>query len=612
MPADRPGTLRSGSWQATLDAGGLRWITFDGHEVLRGITPTVRDADWWTIQPEVVGLRAPSPSEISCTARYRSTDLAVDLELTYTLDADLLRVRSTARIIETTVAQRIGLATLFPLSVVGQQLWAPAGGELTVDRFPQTIWPTLLGSGLNRLEWSLGDDGGRATLTFTGDRWEIEDQRNWSDASFKGFTPPLGGAEPRTFQAGETIERGITLLLSPRRPPASPGPSHSATRPDSSLVASVEVGNRPGAELPRIGCLLTGVALDDAIALAELAPAHLRLPLDGRHEGWRTGLAAGIALARQTDAALVLELIQSGADLDLTEFAEAVADAAPPVTEILAFDIDDGRGAITSSERQLLALRDALRQAGCAVPVGGGTRASFRELNEPALHVSQMDLVTFEVTPQVHAIDDVTILENLDTLPLLAREVSRLTGALPLDIACALRPRLDPYRRSPVPEPDENRIDLRLHTQFGAAWIVGVLAQLAQAGAHRLTLLEATGPAGWIPDGQPSGDASPLTRLLAAVPRRGQVLSVRCDPGIVCLGVSAAKRQIIVAANISGQPLDASFLLSGRLVEQVTVLDDSGLNRYDVTGGSLGASPLVVALPPLAVAMVDAVAEQAV
>jgi hypothetical protein len=219
--------------------------------------------------------------------------------------------------------------------------------------------------------------------------------------------------------------------------------------------------------------------------------------------------------------------------------------------------------------------------------------------------------VTFEITPQVHAADDATILENLDTLPLLAREIRRLTGPLPVDIACALRPRLAPYRRQPVPDADGDRIDSRLHTPIGAAWIVGVLADLASSGAERLTMLEATGPAGWIPEHALSSEPSGLTQVLAAVPRRGRVLPVRCDPGVACLAVGEEPRCVVVAANLSGRPLEASFLLSGRSVEQVTVLDDTGVRRdaSPIRAGGQSAvntSSVNIALMPLAVVIIDA------
>lgn len=591
--------IRHGSWAASPDVEGLRWVTFNGREVLRGLAPTVRDADWRTIQPEIAHSATPSAAQVSCTASYRSTNVTVDIELSYVLDHDGLRMRSLARILATTVAGRIGLCALLPLSVVGCRWWATGDGELAVDRIPRTIWPTFLGRRVQRLHWGLGG-GDLATLSLAGDRWDIEDQRNWSDASFKAFTPPFVGRDPRTYQAGEQIEHEVWLQVGSARRHAAPAAPAQPTEP--SHTASVVVGNRLGASLPPIGCLLTGDPGHATTALARLAPTHLRLSLDLRDHGWRSKLARGNAVARQTGAALVLELIQAGVDPLLPALAEALADRDSLVGEILAFDAADDRGAMTSTEAQLVAVRAALRQAGSSVPIGGGSRANFREFNDPSQPVAVMELVTFGISPQVHAVDNATILENLETLPALVAEARRITRVVPLDVACTLRPRLDPYRRVPIASLDEDRMDPRLHTSFGAAWVVGVLASLAASGAHRLTVLEATGPAGWVSDGA----ASPLADVLAAVPRRGWVLPVRADPVLACLAVGDRQRQVVIAANLAGRPLDVSFRLLGRTVEKVSVLGGTDLVPDGPRRFTPGASRVDVRLMPLGIAIIVA------
>ena len=58
MPSGgRPRRLRAGPVEATWDGGGLRWISLDGVEVLRGILLTARDSDWRTLEPRIGDLR---------------------------------------------------------------------------------------------------------------------------------------------------------------------------------------------------------------------------------------------------------------------------------------------------------------------------------------------------------------------------------------------------------------------------------------------------------------------------------------------------------------------------------------------------------------------------
>jgi hypothetical protein len=38
--------------------------------------------------------------------------------------------------------------------------------------------------------------------------FETEDQRNWTDASFKTYTPPIGQQQVMEFGAGDTVKTG--------------------------------------------------------------------------------------------------------------------------------------------------------------------------------------------------------------------------------------------------------------------------------------------------------------------------------------------------------------------------------------------------------------------
>ena len=59
--------------------------------------------------------------------------------------------------------------------------------------------------------------GGEVVIRFEGDLWEMEDQRNWTDASYKTYSTPLRLPYPVEIREGETVSgRG-----SPSKPEAS-------------------------------------------------------------------------------------------------------------------------------------------------------------------------------------------------------------------------------------------------------------------------------------------------------------------------------------------------------------------------------------------------------
>ena len=56
-----------------------------------------------------------------------------------------------------------------------------------------------------------------------GDTFEMEDQRNWTDASYKTYVRPLALPWPYTLAKGTVIEQAVRLSV--HGTPAGPGPA---------------------------------------------------------------------------------------------------------------------------------------------------------------------------------------------------------------------------------------------------------------------------------------------------------------------------------------------------------------------------------------------------
>lgn len=67
--------LRAGPLEVRLENGNLRYVRFEGHEVLRAISYVVRDKDWGTLSgaiSDLVILEEPGNFEISYVSRYKN------------------------------------------------------------------------------------------------------------------------------------------------------------------------------------------------------------------------------------------------------------------------------------------------------------------------------------------------------------------------------------------------------------------------------------------------------------------------------------------------------------------------------------------------------------
>ena len=65
--------------------------------------------------------------------------------------------------------------------------------------------------------------GLRVTCRMEGDTFEMEDQRNWTDASYKTYVRPLALPWPYTLEAGPGLEQAVTLTVDAAPPPPKPG-----------------------------------------------------------------------------------------------------------------------------------------------------------------------------------------------------------------------------------------------------------------------------------------------------------------------------------------------------------------------------------------------------
>ena len=51
----------------------------------------------------------------------------------------------------------------------------------------------------------------RSSIRFEGDLWEMEDQRNWTDASYKTYSTPLRLPYPVEIQEGDRVWQRVTI-----------------------------------------------------------------------------------------------------------------------------------------------------------------------------------------------------------------------------------------------------------------------------------------------------------------------------------------------------------------------------------------------------------------
>jgi len=476
-----------------LDGGDLRYVAVGGQEVIRRIYVGVRDEQWHTITPRYTLFDVTETEDgfvVWFTAEHVEDDVDFVCEgsLVGTGDGTIVcTMDGTAR--ATFRRNRIGWCLLQPVDLAGTAVTATTTAGIVLGAFPDMIAPNQPFIDLLALEYATAD-GGRVSIRFEGDLFEMEDQRNWTDASYKTYSTPARLPIPVTIERGTRIRQTVTIAIR----------SGSAESPDGTAprLPAVRVGGEAVATLPPIGLGAAShgepLSATERAALAVLGPAHLRLSLDAELDGWRVRLDGVAADAAALGAGLELEIVAGDAGEGLDVLLPALLTVPVSVVRVLIFP----RTAGIDTEVILRRARDLADRIGLIAPLGGGSRTNFTDLNRAPPPHELLDVVGYAMNPQVHAFDNASMVESLAGQAATVRSARALVGDRPLAVGpITLRPRSVPKATTTgattwtggLPR----SVDARQMSLFAAAWTVGSVRRLAEAGAASLTYFETTG-----------------------------------------------------------------------------------------------------------------------
>jgi hypothetical protein len=660
--------LRAGPLSLLYQAGDLRYIRLGEQEILRRVYVAVRDRHWSTVPATLSSVRIEVASDafhITCDAEHVEGDIDFCWKGTIRGDAQgtiAFAVDGVAR--STFLRNRIGFCVLHPMYECAGQPCAVEKVDGTVERgrFPRYILPYQPFQDMRAIAHPILP-GLWAEVRFAGEVFEMEDQRNWTDASFKTYCTPLALPFPVRVEAGTRIGQSITLTLADRvharlegtqesnvkrqasnvkrvpcsvfrvpltpmcdthhaprithhvsrlTPPVSCLPPHASTLPTrlaerESSALTFEVGASPGGPLPRIGLgVASGGQALGGRALARLKAlhlAHLRVDLDLSRAGYDVALAQAAEEAGALGIPLEIALHLSAASEELAALRALLEQVRPLVCAWLIF----GTGARTTPRRLAELARSYLAGYDPAARIGGGTNAYFAQLNRQRPPIDVLDLVCYSINPQVHAFDNASLAETLETQALIVQSARRFAGDKPLAVTpVTLKPRFNPSATGPEPAPAPGslpaQVDVRQMSLFGAGWTAGSLKYLSEGGVYSATYYETNGWRGVMEteSGSPlpgvfrslPGSAFPLYHVLADVGDMagGKVVPARSSDPLRVDGLAMCRdgRVRMVLANLTAEPQRAVVRNLGQRV-RVRALDERNVEEAMRTPGRFRA-----------------------
>jgi len=409
--------------------GFVREVMYGRARIAIAIYSAVRGVDWSTLPVVITQMQTGEAwcrwhSRVEAIPFEWTTEVAVDAEgFRMTLDGVAARTFATCR---------TGLCVLHPLSVCGAPVTVRhVDGSEERSAFPELVaphQPFLEVSGLRYV----APPGVEVEITFEGEVFETEDQRNWSDASFKTYCHRLGDGRPYTIEEGQRVRQEVRIRCRAAEGQARAAAPVQASVPqwsvllDTDSVEHVQLLQAMGVQR---------VAVDDAHLLAVLARA--RMPVD-----WR---------------------------VRMEEFGR-IPPIAPPAPDSTLWVVCD----VWSDPVNDTVQRGREKWESLGWQLGYSSSSNFAELNRSRPPQGVVDWLGTPASPQVHTFDAWSILQNAESFDSIGRTMASFAGGARL----CLGPLSFASRFSGE--------DARADSKLAAAYLLMALAHVGAGGFSRV------------------------------------------------------------------------------------------------------------------------------
>lgn len=475
--------LRAGRLTVMYESGFLRYVANGRHEVVRMINHYLRDQNWSTLHMHIHAEQIETTADsflISYSASIKHSDIFFSWKCTITGNADeslLFEIEGEAHTDFKT--NRLGFTVLLPTEPLRGQTCRVTHPDNNTDEwlFPDKISPHQPFLDIQSMAWSPAS-GLQAAITFGGDIFEMEDQRNWMDASHKVYCTPLSRGFPKQMKKGDRIVQSVHLKVF--------GDLLQEDVGDEAVSFSIE--NMKGMQLPAVGIPLSDVTVtpQQRECMTALAPDFVSVTIKELQD-----IDRRIPEALQLNRPLEIKLFPgTSAAGDLVLALKAFALNIVQVVVLV-----EGK---RSTDAVLVdALVPLLRKHLPKAKIGSGTDAFFTELNRSPTPASSLDFLSFSVNPQTHASDLRTMTENLVAHRDVVESCRALSGGRDVRVGpVTLRMRWNPDATSdekPIHGALPANVDERQLSLYAAGWTLGSLKYLTNSGARSVTYYELAG-----------------------------------------------------------------------------------------------------------------------
>ena len=491
-------SLRAGNLNMIFRDGALRYIFAGPDELILMIYAAVRDRNWITVIPVISDEEYDIKSD-SFRIKYTGSYFSHEIDFTACFEMKGNQDNSLVLTMEGIVNRsflknRIGFCILHPIeSCAGNNcIIEHSDGSSEQLFFPEEISPHQVFRDIKSMVWLTNRTHCR--IDFEGDIFETEDQRNWTDASFKTYSTPLSIPFPVALEKGTRIYQCVRFR-------AEGSFDMAKNRVDKTMV---KLFPEKIFRLPSVGICQSDrsspLDKNEIKILRTLRFDHYRVDLHLCGNSWQA--KAEQAYNESIDLGYPLEFalfVDDNAREQITNFISWYSNRKPSVISILLFH----KSYPSTPDQMAREVIPLLRKIDPDIKTGTGTNANFAQLNRNRPGETGNDFICYSIQPQEHASDNSTLVENLKAQEYSVKSARGFSGNKGITISpVTLKRRFNAsttFIELPWSGPDmPPQVDSRLMSLFGACWTAGSLKYLCEAGADNITFHYTTGERGII------------------------------------------------------------------------------------------------------------------
>lgn len=472
-----PLSINTNLFSLLFSDGDLRKINIQGKEIIQRIYFAVRDEEWLNIEYVVKNFESDfsdSTTTYSYNLIFKNDKIDFTTKLTIKIEENKIVIEAIGKASSDFMKNRIGLCIHLPSSLKG----TTCNVSHTDCTSSSTVLPPLVSphqpiKNISQIE--LPFDRFSAKIDFEGDIFEMEDQRNWTDASYKIYSTPLDLPFPVKVKRGDIFHQKISVIFLPDTHFEDYSNKENQST-EQQILPSPLLGTMISDNLPVN-------ILNHFIENGNFPFSFLRIDFRLYDDSWEEKVVNSILFALKKNIPVYALLYFSEQYKNEIEIFKSFCKHNSLLQFIHSIALLSSEESVPA-DNYLRNLIPVLRTFFPNARIGAGTDANFAQLNRNFPSFQGIDFSCYSIQPQEHASDRLSITENIMGQYDTVKTAQSLGKGMPIHITA-----LSLFRRfnaNVEKHTSDNHMPNYPYagSNFETAWFIGALHELIAAGAE--------------------------------------------------------------------------------------------------------------------------------